>query len=88
MGWGLPVITTPVGGIPELVINNKNGLLVQPGAVSDLSAAMQSLIKNQSLRLSLGSSARLSILSFDVELYCVQLMKLYHSISKDNLEIK
>jgi glycosyltransferase involved in cell wall biosynthesis len=81
MSWGLPVITTPVGGIPELVINNENGLLVQAGAILDLSTAMQSLIKNEYMRLSLGSAARRSVLSFDVEFYCINLIQIYRSIS-------
>lgn len=88
MSWGLPVITTPVGGIPEVVINNQNGLLVKPGAILDLSTAMQSLIKNKSLRLSLGEAARTSLISFDIESYCVKLMKIYYSISTTNIEVK
>jgi glycosyltransferase involved in cell wall biosynthesis len=31
MAWGLPVIVTPVGGIPEVITHNQNGLLIEPG---------------------------------------------------------
>ncbi len=80
MSWGLPVITTPVGGIPEIIAHTKNGLLVTPGDIQQLSQAMQSLIENEDLRLSLGSMARLSITPFDVNNYICSLIELYHSV--------
>lgn len=80
MSWGLPVITTPVGGIPEVVIQSKNGLLVNPGNIEQLSEAMHSLIKNESLRLSLGSAARQTVTPFDVNTYCDRLTNIYQSV--------
>jgi len=77
---GLPSITTPVGGIPELVSSSKNGLLVTPGDIQHLSEAMQSLISNESLRLSLGSAARETVAPFDIKTYCCRLSNIYQSI--------
>lgn len=84
MGWGLPVISTPVGGIPELVVPDHNGLLVKPGDIEQLSEAMQLLIKNESLRFYLGSVARKNVESFDVKIYSRRLADIYHSISKNS----
>lgn len=81
MGWGLPVISTPVGGIPELVVPNQNGLLVNPGDIEQLSAAIQMLIENESLRRSLGVVARKTVEPFDVKNYTTQLANIYYSIS-------
>ena len=81
MAWGLPVVTTPVGGIPEVVISAKNGLLVAPGDIQQLSLAMQSLIGNRDLRLQLGNAARASVTSLDVTSYCASLSSIYHSVS-------
>lgn len=80
MAWGLPVITTPVGGIPELVTQAQNGLLVNPGDIQQLSEAIQSLIENETLRLSLGNAARVSVLSFDIKKYCCSLVSSYRSV--------
>jgi glycosyltransferase involved in cell wall biosynthesis len=77
MAWGLPIISTPVGGIPELVITNKNGFLVTAGDVEGLSQAMASLIDNQELRLSLGENARETVIPFDVNNYCPQLVNIF-----------
>jgi len=83
MGWGLPVIVTPVGGIPELITSTENGLLINPGDVQKLSQAMQKLIENQSLRLSLGNAARETVTPFDIKTYCSQLYQIYDSVLED-----
>jgi glycosyltransferase involved in cell wall biosynthesis len=48
-----PVIASRVGGIPELVKHEKNGLLVQPGDDYDLAAAMLRLLAQPVLRADL-----------------------------------
>lgn len=77
MSWGLPVITTPVGGIPEIVTHNETGLLVNPSDVQHLAEALQSLIENESLRLNLGSAAKRRIAPLDVKTYSCSLFDLY-----------
>jgi glycosyltransferase involved in cell wall biosynthesis len=82
MAWGLPVITTPVGGIPEVVIPHQNGLLVEPGDVQQLSKAMQLLIEDKALRLSLGKAARKTAESFDARTYGERLADIYELVLK------
>ena len=50
MSSGKPVIASRVGGIPELVRHNENGILVSPGNVEQLVEALLQLLENQSLR--------------------------------------
>lgn len=52
---GLPVVATCVGGIPDLIQNGENGLLVPDGDVDGIVSAIDSLLKNGELaeRLSL-----------------------------------
>ncbi len=82
MGWGLPVITTPVGGTPELVTPNQDGLLVNPGKVEQLSEAMQFLIENEDMRLSIGANARKCVEPLDIKKYWVALLEVYRSTVK------
>lgn len=56
MANSLPIITTPVGGIPEVIVHEQNGLLVQPGSTSSLVSAINSLIENPNLRESLSKT--------------------------------
>ena len=52
MSWSMPVITTPVGGIPDFVVEGENGLLVQPGDIDGLSSAFAKLANSADLRTS------------------------------------
>lgn len=54
MGMKIPVVSTHVAGIPELIQDGENGLLVHPRDPEALSAALKSLIENPSLRKKLG----------------------------------
>jgi glycosyltransferase involved in cell wall biosynthesis len=85
MSWGLPVITTPVGGIPELIIAHQNGLLITPGNIKELSQAIQSLIIDRELQQKLGASARESIKLFDIKDYMVRLADIYRSAISENI---
>jgi len=56
MAVGLPVITTAVAGIPELVENDQNGLLYQPHDVQGISSGIIELLRNAHKRRQLGSA--------------------------------
>lgn len=47
---GLPVIATKVGGIPEMMEDGTNGLLVDPGSEESLGEAMQTLLQDEVMR--------------------------------------
>jgi len=54
--FGLPVIATRVGGIPEQIEHEITGLLVNPGSVAELIAAIQRLLENPQLAHQLGKN--------------------------------
>src|SRR2546428_6373287 len=54
MATGLPVISTAIGGIPEMVVENETGFLVQPGDAVALADAIETSISNLSLAQKLG----------------------------------
>ncbi|MBO9200853.1 MULTISPECIES: glycosyltransferase family 4 protein [Niastella] len=58
MQFGLPVVATSVGGIPDILQDGVNGLLVQPGSVPELTARLQQLLVNKKERIQMGYSAR------------------------------
>jgi glycosyltransferase involved in cell wall biosynthesis len=54
MATGLPVISTAIGGIPEMVIENETGFLVPPGDAVALANAIQKLISDADLAQKMG----------------------------------
>ncbi len=50
----LPVISTPISGIPELIEDGENGLLVTPNDPDKLAVALETLSKNPTLRNKMG----------------------------------
>jgi glycosyltransferase involved in cell wall biosynthesis len=67
MAVGLPVITTAISGIPELVENNQNGLLYQPHDVEGISSGIIELLRNAQKRKQFGSEASKKVMEqFDI----------------------
>lgn len=58
MQFGLPVVATQVGGIPDILQDGVNGLLVAPGSVPELSAKLTQLLLDETGRIQMGNNAR------------------------------
>jgi len=78
MRAGLPVITTPVGALPEIIRDYENGFLVSPGDIGNYVEKLLLLIHDIDLRHSI---AKLNIQSalkeYNPENYSSKLMKIY-----------
>lgn len=58
MSWGVPVISTRVGGIPELISNGHDGMLIEAGDREALAAAILHLAESTTVRHAMGQAAR------------------------------
>ena len=76
---GVPVISTRISGIPELVVDNVTGLLAQPGDSDSLAQAIVCLQGNKNLRQSLVNSAVALVQDqFDLNKNTARLAKLFN----------
>jgi len=83
----IPVVSTPVSGIPELISDDKNGLLVPPQNSSALAAALASLLADPSLCRRLGTAGRETIREcFDVAKNAQTLKALFFEEEEKNAE--
>jgi glycosyltransferase involved in cell wall biosynthesis len=81
MAAGLPVVSTPVGGIPDMIRDREEGLLIEPGNVDQLSTAITLLLSDPQLRSRTGRAARICIESkFSPEDAIRRIGDLYQSI--------
>lgn len=63
MAWQKPVVTTKVGGIPELIIDSCDGLLIDPGNIKQLSDAILKLHNNLDFRVKIAKKAREKVIN-------------------------
>ena len=49
MAYGHPIISTPVGGIPEVLKDGVNGIMVEPGNVEQIGNAIFTLVEHKGL---------------------------------------
>jgi glycosyltransferase involved in cell wall biosynthesis len=62
MACGLPLVTTPVGAIKEIIEDGRNGLLVAPRDGNALSRALDRLLGDRELASRLGEGALQTVL--------------------------
>ena len=74
---GLPTLSTYHAGIPEVVKNNENGLLVEEGNVEQLTENLVKLIDDIELRKRLGTTAMEKAKELDITIKNLNLEKLY-----------
>jgi glycosyltransferase involved in cell wall biosynthesis len=81
MSAGLPVVSTRVGGIPEVITDGKEGLLVQSGDIDGLSDKLREIMTNPRLADQMGSAGRQKVMRcFAATVIVSQLTSLYDEI--------
>jgi glycosyltransferase involved in cell wall biosynthesis len=81
MAAGLPVIATKVGGLPEVVRDGENGLLIPPQDSAALAQALARLLADQDLAKKLGENARRDVAAnFSLERLGRQINEIYEEL--------
>ncbi|MDO4510830.1 MAG: glycosyltransferase family 4 protein [Bacteroidales bacterium] len=77
MSYGMPVVTTHVGGIPSLIDHERNGFTNTPGDLDALWAASRALITSEQMRNAFGDVSLKKITAYYPESVARQLTDLY-----------
>lgn len=79
--YGLPVISTPVGGLPDIAIENENILMFTPGDTDKLAEQLERMINEGDLRWKISNaSIELSKTTFSEKVINEQLGEIYKSL--------
>jgi len=79
MSSGLPVVSTRVGGTPELIVHGKTGVLIPPHQPSLLAEAIEKLADDSAMRKRLGLAGRQSLeTQHSFEQFTEQVGSVYH----------
>ncbi len=78
MAYGLAVIATSVGSIPEVITHNENGLLISPSDDEELAKAVERLITDFEFRHYLSKNARQRVVEqFGIQSYALKMNEVY-----------
>ena len=87
MASGVPIVSTPVSGIPELIEPGVDGLLVPPNDPTALAEAIDKLLASQELRESLARAARSKIeSSFSLDASAERLLAIFGEPERPSLD--
>ena len=79
-GVGLPVVACKTGGIPEIIDNHINGLLVPLKNPEALAKAILHLAQNDSKRKKIGENSKKSVQKFSIEKTVQRYLELYDEL--------
>ena len=77
MACGLPIVSTKVGGVVDIIRNNQNGFLVDIGDDDGIAQKMIFLIRNKEIREKMGKKSREIVEMFDVDKCAQKYQRLY-----------
>jgi glycosyltransferase involved in cell wall biosynthesis len=80
MALGKPIVGSDVGGIPDLVIEGKNGYLIPPGDVPGLSAAVIKLLDDSEKRRIMGENGEKMASVYSADEMVLKIDRLYRSM--------
>lgn len=81
MAYRVPVVVTPVGGIPDVITDNWNGLFVTPGRVDEIAATVVRVLTNSVLGESLSERAYETVRDkFSPDVICRRIGQLYEQV--------
>lgn len=89
MAHALPVVATPVGGIPDVIVNGRNGVLIPVGHSAAISDAIMNLLRNPQERRRLGECAQETVRNLcSLDRVATELSDIYLKVWLDSRKVR
>jgi len=79
MEYGLPIVATRVGGIPSIIRDGENGMLIESGGAAPLESALRKLIGDTALQAALGTAGRELAAHYTARIMAETYMSIYRN---------
>lgn len=86
MQAGLPIVASDTGGIPQIIENDRTGLLVPPGDPAALAAALTTVLRDRALAARLGQAAHREAAKYDWSQLARRILDVYEAVLAQRLE--
>ena len=81
MGYGLPIVSTNVGGIPRIVHEGENGFLREPGDMTGFTEKIIQILTDDSMRQNMGEqSLKIVKERYSLEKHIEEIEKVYEGV--------
>ncbi len=85
MGYGLPVVSTNVGGISKIVHHGKNGYICEPGNIQNLAEFIITILNNNKIRRTMGiESASIVHEQFSIDKHICKVESVYYFLETES----
>ena len=80
MACGVPIVASKIGGVPDVVKDGENGLLVQPRDSEVLADAIIYLLENEDIRGKMGKNGREKVVNYSLERIAEETENVYYEV--------
>ena len=80
MACGTPIVSTWIGGIPDVVEDGKNGLLTEPGDEKSLAEALRYLLENENAAKKMGNYGKQKVMDYSWEKIAEKTGNIYNEL--------
>jgi glycosyltransferase involved in cell wall biosynthesis len=83
---GLPIVSTTVGGIPEMVVNRESAMLIEPRDIKGMARSLGEVLTNENLAQKLASNGLIVAERYSPEVRLKALLEIYRGLVKEPLK--
>lgn len=88
MAASVPVIASNVGGIPDIIKDGENGMLIEPGNIKAMAEKIKRIVENKDERIEISQKAKeMVLISYSQKIVIDKLIEIYNRVLEDDMRL-